>query len=35
MSENTPYPLGFFDDFVDHKLEIDCSSWEYEFAAQK
>ena len=35
MSENTPYPLGFFDVFVGHKLEIDCSSWEYEFAAQK
>ena len=28
------YPLQFFDDFIGHVLEIECCSWEYEFAAR-
>jgi hypothetical protein len=27
-------PLNFFDDFVDQVLEIECCSWEYEYASK-
>lgn len=28
------YPLNYFDDFVGIRLDIECCSWEYEFAAK-
>lgn len=28
------YPLNYFDDFVGIRLDIECCSWEYEFAAR-
>lgn len=28
------YPLDFFDGLLGHKLQIDCSSWNYDFASK-
>ena len=33
VTSNMPkYQDGFFDDFIDHQVHVDCSSWDHEFA---